>query len=103
MDQATQRKIVGAQLRTTMTFAAGLIGALTIGLPASRAARTPVPDGFITLEAASSAEHGAQLASLGGTEVGSAGKKDRSGLSVGTIRWAASPSCLDGRLREVIN
>jgi hypothetical protein len=43
-----------------------------------------------------------QLASLGGSDGGSDIPAERSSLSRGAVRWGASPSCLDGRLREVI-
>jgi len=45
---------------------------------------------------------GIQLASLGGSEIGPS-TRVRSSLSGGTIRWGASPSCLNSRLRTVIN
>jgi hypothetical protein len=45
---------------------------------------------------------GIQLASLGGSEIGSS-KRVRSSLSGGTIRWGASPSCLNSTLRTIIN
>jgi hypothetical protein len=45
---------------------------------------------------------GIQLANLGGSEIGPS-KRGGSSLSGGTIRWGASPSCLNSRLRTVIN
>jgi hypothetical protein len=45
---------------------------------------------------------GIQLASLGGGEIGPS-KRVRTSLSGGAVRWGASPSCLDSRLRTVIN
>jgi hypothetical protein len=43
-----------------------------------------------------------QLASLGSGEIGPS-TRVRSSLSGGTVRWGASPSCLDSRLRTVID
>ena len=45
---------------------------------------------------------GIQLASLGSGEIGPS-TQVRTSLSGGTIRWGASSSCLDSRLRTVIN
>jgi hypothetical protein len=42
---------------------------------------------------------GFQLASLGGSDI----PAKRSSITEGAIRWGASPSCLDSRLRQVIN
>ena len=43
---------------------------------------------------------GIQLASLGGSDIASA---KRSSITGGAVRWGASPSCLDSRLRQVID
>ena len=42
---------------------------------------------------------GIQLASLGGSDI----PARRSSITGGAVRWGASPSCLDSRLRQVIN
>lgn len=43
---------------------------------------------------------GVQVASLGGSDTA---PTERSSISAGTVRWGASPSCLDARLRTVID
>lgn len=71
--------------RTTL-LAAGFV---LISISASLAAIEPTTNNAPAIK----------LASLGGNDVASAKRSS----SDGAVRWGASPSCLDSRLRQVIN
>jgi hypothetical protein len=127
LDQADQRKRqrtrIGTRLwtvaRTTaLVTGLGLIGVLFVDLPASSSANTdpakptyvPASGPWIKLgadreDAQRSARAtpekiiGVQVASLGDSDAAPA---ERSSIAAGSVRWGASPSCLDARLRTVI-
>ena len=87
MDQETAVVLrLGSGTRTTL-LGMSFVGALMINISTSLAATEPTTINENTREAP-----GVQVASLGSGDP-----------SEGAVRWGASSSCLDSRLRQVIN